>query len=121
MDTEIKYKNYDPGTLEFVSERSRPPNRSWYGKEENIFHPWFLDKLDLQPTLLKKIKCWLELEYNFHFTPTTSRPKCPTPISSIWHFLMWNKYGPKYLINQYQQRENERKFYRDEKKRKKNL
>ena len=30
-----KYKHYDPGTLEFVSERSKPPSRSWYGKEEN--------------------------------------------------------------------------------------
>ena len=111
---EEKYKYYDPGTLEFVSERSRSPNRSWYGKEENIFHPWFLDTLDLQPTFLKKIRCWLQLEYKFWFEPATSRPKCPTPISSIWWLLMWNKYGPQYLINQYQKREIGRKFYRDE-------
>jgi len=84
----MKYKNInhygDPGKLEWAS-------RSWYGKETNIFHPWFLDELDLQKTLFGKIRRWLELEYNFHFTPTTSIPKCPTPISTIrWH--IWYKF-----------------------------
>ena len=91
--SEKKYKYQDPGTLEFVNERSKPPSRSWYGKELNLFHPWFLDTLDLQPTLLKKIRCWLELEYKFWFEPRTSCPKCPTPISTILWRIRHNYWG----------------------------
>jgi|TARA_R100000742_G_C4274978_1_gene95198 hypothetical protein len=50
------------------------------------FHSWFIYEMASQPTLFKKIKKWLELEYNFHFTPITTRPKCPTPIS----VFLWN-------------------------------
>ena len=52
---------------------------------------WFLNEMDWQPTLFKKIKKWLELEYHFFFTPRTTRPKCPTPLSRI-HWCIWYKF-----------------------------
>ena len=69
----------DPGELDWAPRR-------WYGHETDLFHPWYLDNLDKQKTLWGKIKCALVLEYNFHFTPITTRPKCPTPIS----VFLWN-------------------------------
>ena len=48
--------------------------------------PWFLEAIAEQPTFLKKIKKWLELEYKIWFEPRTNSPKCPTPLSRIqWH------------------------------------
>ena len=85
----------DPGKLNWAP-------RSWYGKELDFFHPWFLDNLDLQKTLWGKIKCWLELECKFWFEPITSRPKCPTPISTI----KWRINIIKFKINQARLGEN---------------
>ena len=85
----IKMKNInhdgDPGTLEWAP-------RSWYGKETDLFHPWYLDNLDKHKTLWGKIKCALVLEYKIWFEPITSIPKCPTPLSTIkWHiwYFFW--------------------------------
>ena len=61
--------------------------------ETALFNSWFLNEMDWQPTLSKKIKKWLELEYKMFFEPRTSRPKCPTPFSTIrWHleFTVWH-------------------------------
>ena len=72
------------------------PDREWtcyYVKETSLFNSWFLNEMDWQPTLSKKIKRWLELEYKMFFEPRTSRPKCPTPFSTIrWHleFTVWH-------------------------------
>jgi|TARA_B100001964_G_scaffold166271_1_gene182603 hypothetical protein len=74
----------DPGELDWAPRR-------WYGHETDLFHPWYLDNLDKQKTLWGKIKCALVLEYNFHFTPRTSIPKCPTPISTI-KWWIWHKF-----------------------------
>ena len=53
----------------------------------NYNHKWFNEELSKQPTLSGKIRTWIELEHNFFFTPTTSAPKIPTPISrTLWHF-----------------------------------
>ena len=76
----------DPGELNWAP-------RSWYGHELDLFHPWFLNNLDLQKTLWRKIKCWLELECKFWFEPITSRPKCPTPISTIKWRIQYNYWG----------------------------
>ena len=67
--------------------------RSWFGHELDLFHPWFLNNLDLQKTLWGKIKCWLELECKFWFAPIPSRPKCPTPISTIKWRIQYNYWG----------------------------
>ena len=68
-------------------------------------HPWFLEAIAEQPTLLKKIKKWLELEYKIWFEPKTSAPKTPTPLSTFkWHLryavpdLIRSNF-PSYLIS----------------------
>ena len=60
--------------------------RVWTAFDHWWFNRWFLNEMDWQPTLFKKIKKWLKLEYNFFFTKRTSAPKCPTPIS----IFLWN-------------------------------
>ena len=83
-----KIHNVDPGDLTWVCK-----SRSWYGKELDFFHPWFLDNLDLQKTLWGKIMCWLDLEYKIWFEPRTSQPKCPTPLSSLKWKIQYNYWG----------------------------
>ena len=62
-------------------------DRVWTDFDHWWSNSWFLNEMDWQPTLFKKIKKWLELEYHFFFTPRTTHPKCPTPISHIkWRF-----------------------------------
>ena len=60
-------------------------DRVWTDFDHWWFNRWFLNEMAWQPTLFKKIKRWLELEYQF-FSRKFRGPKCPTPISTI----LWN-------------------------------
>ena len=65
-------------------------DRVWTDFDHWWFNRWFLNEMAWQPTLFKKIKKWLELEYKMLFEPINSRPKCPTPLS----VFRWNiRYG----------------------------
>ena len=62
----------------------------WTRYDHWWLNSWFLNEMDWQPTLFKKIKKWLQLEYKMFFEQINSRPKCPTPLSVI----RWNiQYG----------------------------
>ena len=57
---------------------------------------WFLNEMDWQPTLFKKIKKWLELEYKFFFTPKgigLGGAKVPTPLSKLRWRIEYNFWG----------------------------
>ena len=40
-------------------------DNEWIDHDHWWFSSWFLNEMDWQPTLFKKIKKWLELEYQF--------------------------------------------------------
>jgi len=56
------------------------------------FHSWFVNEMASQPTLFKKIKKWLELEYKWWLTPRgigLGAAKVPTPLSVFYLNIKW--------------------------------
>ena len=83
---DIRYPNPIQERLQKIKQRFKNYIRHYSDGHYTFNHPWFLEAIAEQPTLLKKIKKWLELEYKSWFTPRTSAPKIPTPLSTFkWH------------------------------------
>jgi len=64
-------------------------DRVWTDFSHWWFNQWFMNEISWQPTLFKKIKKWLELEYKWWLTPKgvgLGSAKVPTPLSIFY----WN-------------------------------
>ena len=87
-------------TKKHQSTRAHPtkddPDRVWTNYYHRWFNDWFLNELAWQPTLFKKIKKCLELEYKIWFERRTSRPKCATPLHS---FYIWLRYQSIHAVS----------------------